>query len=65
MICAGGPSEKASFPDILAIASMEEKLARLEVNNQTIFHHMYTCIPISLLICSIVAVGRVAFRRIW
>ena len=44
MICAGGPSEKASFPDILAIASMEEKLARLKVNNQNFFHHMCICI---------------------
>ena len=35
MICAGEPGDKASFPDILAIVSMEEKLARLKVNNQT------------------------------
>ena len=44
MICAGEPGDKASFPDILAIVSMEEKLARLKVNNQTSFHHMYICI---------------------
>ena len=65
MICAGEPGDKASFPDILAIVSMEEKLARLKVNNQTFFHHVYIYFPISLLTCSTFAVGRVAFCRIW
>ena len=41
MICAGEPGEKASFPGILAIVSAEERLARLKVDNQTFFYHIY------------------------
>lgn len=49
MICAGEPGEKAAFPDILVIVSVEEGLARLKVDNQLSFI-IYTYHPISLLI---------------
>ena len=43
MICAGEPGDKAAFPDILAVVSVEERLARLKVDNQISFI-MYTYI---------------------
>lgn len=37
MICAREPDVKATFPQILAIVSEEERLNRLKVNNNFLF----------------------------
>ena len=41
LICTGEPGEKAGFPEILAIVSVEERITRLKVTNLLSCTHIY------------------------